>query len=194
MVASNSLLVLVLVQSASLVATLPPSTPSTRTTDSVQLRVARSTCCTQVRIHVSHAYTCIHARYLTNMHTNMHRWHICYTPQSEPRFRGMLHRVLDSLASIGAGVAVGVEADDDAVVHNTYEVASTGSGAINEKMVMGASKATDLAPLLHASFGLDHYPNYLQRWDLCAIQLVHTHTHIYIYRHTQTHVGIHSQP
>jgi len=88
----------------------------------------------------------------------------------------MLRRALDSLASIGAGFAVGVEADDDAVVHDTYEVVSR-AGAINEKLVMGASKATDLAPLLHASFGLDHYPNYLQRWDLSAIQLVHTHTH-----------------
>jgi hypothetical protein len=36
------------------------------------------------------------------------------------------------------------------------------SGAINEKAVFGARKATSLAPLLHASFGLDHYPSYLQ--------------------------------
>jgi hypothetical protein len=40
------------------------------------------------------------------------------------------------------------------------------SGAINEKRVVGARKATSLAPLLHASFGLDHYPNYLQRWNM----------------------------
>ena len=44
------------------------------------------------------------------------------------------------------------------------------SGAINEKAVVGARKATALAPLLHASFGLDHYPNYLQRWDITAIE------------------------
>lgn len=44
------------------------------------------------------------------------------------------------------------------------------SGAINEKAVVGARKATALAPLLHASFGLDHYPNYLQRWDIAAIE------------------------
>jgi hypothetical protein len=35
--------------------------------------------------------------------------------------------------------------------------------------VLGTVKATNLAPLLHASFGLDHYPNYLNRWQGPAI-------------------------
>ena len=43
------------------------------------------------------------------------------------------------------------------------------SGAINEKAVVGARRATQLAPLLHATFGLDHYPNFLQRWQPDAI-------------------------
>ena len=40
--------------------------------------------------------------------------------------------------------------------------------AINEKPLV-ATPSMPLARLLHASFGLDHYPNYLHRWDLDEI-------------------------
>jgi hypothetical protein len=32
--------------------------------------------------------------------------------------------------------------------------------------------APEMSKLLHATFGLDHYPNYLQRWDLAAIEML----------------------
>jgi len=43
-------------------------------------------------------------------------------------------------------------------------------GSINEKEIHVARKAKELSPILHASFGLDHYPNYLLRWDMASIE------------------------
>ena len=52
---------------------------------------------------------------------------------------------------------------------NMARVGKTMGASINEK---GLSKKRNplLAQLLHASFGLDHYPNYLHRWNLNDIE------------------------
>ena len=44
-----------------------------------------------------------------------------------------------------------------------------GCGAINEKVCVGA-RASDAAMVMHATFGLDHYPNYLQRWQMSDVE------------------------
>jgi hypothetical protein len=41
-------------------------------------------------------------------------------------------------------------------------------GAINEKALKRRANP-ELASLCHSTYGLDHYPNYLQRWDIAAI-------------------------
>ena len=81
-------------------------------------------------------------------------------PQSS-MLRSLGSLLVQARASWGASLRVAAE---DAVMEDVYGAGKGGSGAINEKTVVGARKASDLAPLLHASFGLDHYPNYLQRW------------------------------
>ena len=89
------------------------------------------------------------------------------TPQGMLRSLGSL--LAQGRASWRASWRAAAAEADDAVMEDVYGAGRGGSGAINEKTVVGASKAADLAPLLHASFGLDHYPNYLQRWwVLCA--------------------------
>jgi hypothetical protein len=40
------------------------------------------------------------------------------------------------------------------------------SGKINEKAIRNVSNQDGLGGLLHAIFGLDHYPDYLKRWNL----------------------------
>ena len=91
------------------------------------------------------------------------------------------------LRSIGAAVLAGwrqswqTAATEDALFwreppREDLEVTEVGygkrrdtSGAINEKTVLGVSASEKLSPLLHATFGLDHYPNYLNRWQGPAI-------------------------
>jgi hypothetical protein len=90
----------------------------------------------------------------------------CPAAASQPAAEGML-RSIGSLLSQSwraSWRAAAVEDEDNAVMQDAYGLSKGGSGAINEKTLVGATKASELAPLLHATFGLDHYPNYLQRW------------------------------
>ena len=55
------------------------------------------------------------------------------------------------------------------MLHNSCEMKS-GGGLINEKLLNSSSKSDiDLSFLLHSIYGLDHYPDYLRRWNLQSI-------------------------
>lgn len=88
------------------------------------------------------------------------------TAASQPVGEGMMRSIGSLLAQSwrASWRAAAAEDEDNAVMQDAYGLSKGGSGAINEKTVVGAKKASELAPLLHATFGLDHYPNYLQRW------------------------------
>eukprot|EP00960_Hanusia_phi_P067714 766684-Hanusia_phi.AAC.1 len=49
------------------------------------------------------------------------------------------------------------------------EAQGGGYGAINEKTCTGG-RASEASLLMHATFGLDHYPNYLQRWRMSDVE------------------------
>ena len=87
-----------------------------------------------------------------------------HTAAREGQISTAVRSMLRSLSSM-IGMGWWSDVDEDGETKNIGH-----AGAINEKSVVGARKATALAPVLHASFGLDHYPNYLQRWDIKAIE------------------------
>jgi hypothetical protein len=95
------------------------------------------------------------------------------TAASQPAGEGMMRSIGSLLAQSwrASWRAAAAEDEDNAVMQDAYGLSKGESGAINEKTVVGAKKASELAPLLHATFGLDHYPNYLQRWYIDTVSV-----------------------